>query len=76
MHAFHGNKCFMVFHRDQSLVCLSSIYFCATNFISGVAVGSYADDTTPYSTNKTNCLVIKELEHFSFLNGLTLTTWK
>ena len=74
MHAFHGNKCFMVFHRDQSLVRLSSIYFCVTNFISGVAVGSYADDTTPYSTNKTNCLVIKELEHFSFLNGLTLTT--
>ena len=65
MHGFYGNKCFMVFHRDQFLVRLSSIYFCATYFISGVAVGSYADDTTPYSANKTNCLVMKKLEHFS-----------
>ena len=25
----------------------------------------YADDTTPYTANKTNDLVIKEIEHFS-----------
>ena len=34
-------------------------------FLEGVAVVSYADDTTPYSANKTNDLVIKEIEHFS-----------
>ena len=30
-----------------------------------MAVASYADDTTPYIANKTNDLVIKEIEHFS-----------
>ena len=34
-------------------------------FLEGVAVASYADDTTPYTANKTNELVIKEIEHFS-----------
>ena len=34
-------------------------------FLEGVAVASYADDTTPYTANKTNYLVIKEIEHFS-----------
>ena len=34
-------------------------------FLKGVAVASYADDTTPYTANKTNDLVIKEIEHFS-----------
>ena len=34
-------------------------------FLEGVAEVSYADDTTPYSANKTNDLVIKEIEHFS-----------
>ena len=34
-------------------------------FLEGVAVSSYADDTTPYTANKTNDLVIKEIEHFS-----------
>ena len=34
-------------------------------FFEAVAVASYADDTTPYSANKTNDLVIKEIEHFS-----------
>ena len=34
-------------------------------FFEGIAVASYADDTTPYSANKTNDLVIKEIEHFS-----------
>ena len=34
-------------------------------FLEGVTVASYPDDTTPYSVNKTNDLVIKEIEHFS-----------
>ena len=34
-------------------------------FLEGVAVASYTDDTIPYSVNKTNYLVIKEIEHFS-----------
>ena len=34
-------------------------------FLEGVAVVSYADDTTPYTANKTNDLVIKEIERFS-----------
>ena len=33
-------------------------------FLEGIAVASYADDSTPYSANK-NDLVIKEVEHFS-----------
>ena len=36
-------------------------------FLEGVAVASYADDTTPYTANKTNDLVIKKIEHFSEL---------
>ena len=34
-------------------------------FLEGVAVASYVDNTTPYSTNKTNDLVIKKIKHFS-----------
>ena len=34
-------------------------------FLEGVAVASYADDTTSYTTSETNDLVIKEIEHFS-----------
>ena len=34
-------------------------------FLEGVAKAIYADNTTPYSANKTNDLVIKEIEHFS-----------
>ena len=34
-------------------------------FLKGVSVASYANDTTPYTGNKTNDLVIKEIEHFS-----------
>ena len=33
--------------------------------LEGVAVASYANDTTPYSSNKTNDLVIKERKDFS-----------
>ena len=34
-------------------------------FLESIAVTSYADDTTPYSVNKTNDLVMREIEHFS-----------
>ena len=34
-------------------------------FLEKVAVASYADDTTPYTTNKTSDLVMKEIEHFT-----------
>ena len=34
-------------------------------FLEGVTVASYAHDTIPYSANKANYLVIKEIEHFS-----------
>ena len=34
-------------------------------FLEGVAVASNTDYTTPYSVNKTNDVVIKEIEHFS-----------
>ena len=34
-------------------------------FLEVIAVAIYADDTTPYSANKTDGLVIKEIEHFS-----------
>ena len=60
MHTVHGKKFFMEFYRDQSLVRLFSTSFCVTYFTS-----SKEDDTTPYTDNKTNDLVIKEIEHFS-----------
>ena len=34
-------------------------------FLEGVAIASYAEDTTPYNANKTNDLVIREIEYFS-----------
>ena len=34
-------------------------------FLEGIAVASFGDDTAPYSANKTNDLVIEEIEHFS-----------
>ena len=34
-------------------------------FLVRVAFASYAGDTTPYSANKTNDLVIREIKHFS-----------
>ena len=44
-------------------------------FLEGVAVASYADDTTPYTANKTNDLVTKESAFPKFfLNGLSSTT--
>ena len=34
-------------------------------FLEGVALASYADDTTTYRANKINDFVIKEIEYFS-----------
>ena len=43
-----------------------SIFLCNLfYFLESVPVTSYANDITPYSANKTNDLVIKEIEHFS-----------
>ena len=66
MHTVHGNKYLIVFHRGQSLVRLIfNIFLCDLfYFLEGVTVVSYAVDITPYGTNKTNDLVIKEIEHF------------
>ena len=45
---------------------ISNIFLCDLfYFLEGVAVASYADDTTTYTANKTNDLVIKKIEHFS-----------
>ena len=59
MHTVHGKKFFMEFRRDQSLVRLFSISFCVTYFIL-----FYFSHLTS-SANKTNDLVLKEIEHFS-----------
>ena len=66
MHTVHGEKFFTVFHSDQSLVRLFSIFFCNLFYLlEGVAITSYAGDITPCSAKKTNKVVIKEIEHFS-----------
>ena len=66
MHAVHGNKFFMEFHRDNVAPVIFNIFFCDLfYFLEGVSVASCADNTTPYTANKTNDLVIKEIEHFS-----------
>ena len=53
---------------------MTHIYQCDLfYFLKGVAVASYADDTKPYSANKTNDLIIKKYSAFPklFFNGLT-----
>ena len=66
MHTVHGEKFFTVFHSDQSLVRLFSIFFLNLFYLlEGVAITSYAGDITPCSAKKTNKVVIKETEHFS-----------
>ena len=43
-----------------------NIFLChLVYFLEGVEVASYTDDTTPCTANKTNDLVIKDIEHFS-----------
>ena len=58
----------MEIRRDQSLVHLLSIYFCATYFISSKESQKPVRLMIPYltySANKTNDLVLKEIEQFS-----------
>ena len=52
-----------IFYRiSQGSILCPLIFICnLLYFLQGVAVASYADDTTPYSANKTNDLVIKEI---------------
>ena len=45
----------------QYLFVLCDLFY----FTEGVALASYDNDTTPYSANKTNDLVIKEREDCS-----------
>ena len=55
----------MVFHRRQSLAHLLSVSFHGLfYFLEGVTIAIHPDDTTSYSANKTNCLVIKEIAFF------------
>ena len=58
---------FMVLNRGSILSPLNfHVFLCRLfYFLEGVAVGSYVDDTAPCSANKTNDLVIKEIQHFS-----------
>ena len=51
----------MRLRRKNGLLIKKRVFY----FLEGVTVASYADDTTPYSTDKTNDLVIKAIEHFS-----------
>ena len=61
-HTVHGNKFF------YGIPLIFNIFLCDLfYFLEGVSVASYADDTTPYTANKTNDLVIKEIEHFYVL---------
>ena len=46
-------------------MCFQYLFCDLFYFLEGITESSYADDTTPYSANKTYDLVIKELEHFS-----------
>ena len=64
MHTVHGKTFFMEFHRGQSLVRLfwSDLFY----FLEGVAVASYADDTTPYTAKKTNDLVKNKINRALF----------
>ena len=55
----------MVFHRRQSLAHLLSVSFHGLfYFLEGVTIAIHPDDTTSYSANKTNYLVIKEIAFF------------
>ena len=67
MRTVHGNG--TVYGIPQGSILgplIFNIFLCDLfYFLEGVAVASYADDTTPYTANKKNDLVIKEIDHFS-----------
>ena len=67
MHTVHGRKFFYGIPQGSIFgQLIFNIFFCDLfYFLEGVSVASYADDTTPHTANKTNDLVIKEIEHFS-----------
>ena len=67
MQTVHGKKFFYGILQGSilDLLIFNIFLYDLFYFLEGVAVASYADDTTPYSVNKTNDLVIKEIEHFS-----------
>ena len=67
MHTVHGKK--ILYQISQGSILdplIFNIFLCNFfYFLEKVAVASYADDTTPYTTNKTSDLVMKEIEHFT-----------
>ena len=67
MQTVHGKKFFYgILHGSiLDLLIFNIFLYDLFYFLEGVAVASYTDDITPYSVNKTNDLVIKEIEHFS-----------
>ena len=60
MHIVHGMK-FTILGPLLLNIFLCDLFY----FTEGVALASYDNDTTPYSANKTNDLVIKEREDCS-----------
>ena len=61
MHTVHSIPQASIFGRLFFNIFLCDLFY----FLEGLAVASYADGTTPYSANKTNDLVIKQIQYFS-----------
>ena len=58
--------CYGISQRPILCQLIFNIFLCDLfYFLEGVTAASYADDTIPYSANKTNDLTIKEIDHFS-----------
>ena len=66
MHTVHGKNFFYGFPLGSilGLLIFNNLLYELFYFLEGIAVASYADDTTLYSVNKTNGLVKEEIEHF------------
>ena len=67
MHTVHGKNfsCGFPLGSILGLLIFNILLYDLFYFLEGIAVASYADDTTLYSVNETNGLVKEEIEHFS-----------